>query len=400
MSGAPGFITLLDAPATLAERPRKPAGLSNMPDHFSSKPTDEPASRAVNSRILALIDFGDRHGRMTSAAVVAGLILFIGWLSYVTGTRFSPYAFYLAPIILCVLWFGWRWGCVVSVACVLMRMGMDVVIGDKDLTLGVYWTRFGHLSLYLVLVGLLHALNSLQRQLERRVQQRTAALAQALEARDELQRQLFDSGRRERGRIGHELHDGLGQHLTATALAAKMLSSELESAGHPAAADALTIVRMTQDGIAQTRQLARGLLLATIEPDQLVSELEELCGELQQEYGIKCRFTRTGAPRVLDGEQASHLYYIAHEAARNALRHARASQIEIELRTRPDELELGVTDNGSGPPVPDATLQGMGLRIMAHRSELIGGRFAINPGPGSGTCVTCAIALPSASPAI
>jgi signal transduction histidine kinase len=360
---------------------------------------DELASPAINSWVLALIDFGARRGRRSSALIVTGLVLFIGWIGYITGTRFSLYAFYLAPIILSVLWLGWRWGCAVSVACIVMRVAVDLAVGDKDMTLGIYWNRIGHLSLYLVLVGLLHAFNSLQRQLERRVQQRTAALAQALQARDELQRQLFESGSRERSRIGHELHDGLGQHLTATALAAKMLSSELEATGHPGAADAGTIVRMAQDGIAQTRQLARGLLLAAIEPDQLVAELEELCGELQKEYGIRCRFTRTGAPRGLDGERASHLYYIAHEAARNALRHARASQIEIELRTRPDLLELGITDNGSGLPGTEASLQGMGLRIMAHRSELIGGRFAITPAPGSGTCVTCAIALPVATPA-
>ncbi|HEY8994986.1 MAG TPA: hypothetical protein VIM71_10015, partial [Lacunisphaera sp.] len=199
-AGDLGFMTLLDVPAELLERSRAPPGLHHMSDHASLKTTDDPASRSVNSWALALIDFGGRCGRVTSAAVVAGLMAFIGWISYITGTRFSPYVFYLAPIILSVLWLGWRWGCFVSVACVLMRVGMDVVIGDKDLTLGVYWTRIGHLLLYLVLVGLLHALNSLQRQLEQRVQQRTAALAQALQARDELQRQLFDSGRRERSR--------------------------------------------------------------------------------------------------------------------------------------------------------------------------------------------------------
>lgn len=371
-----------------------------MPASKTPPPPDDLAAPAVNSWVLALIDFGDRRGRKVSAAVVAGLIGLIGWTGYMTGTRFSLYAFYLAPIILSVLWLGWRWGCAVSVACVLVRVGVDLAVGEKEITLNIFWTRMGHLVLYLVLVGLLHALISLQRQLERRVAQRTAALAQALQARDELQRQLFDSGRRERGRIGHELHDGLGQHLTATALAAKMLSSELEAAGHPAAADARTVVRMTQDGIAQTRQLARGLLLEAIEPDELVAELEELCGDLQKEYGIRCRFTRTGDPRGLDGERASHLYYIAHEAARNALRHARASQVEIELRARPDILELGVTDDGSGPPAPEANLQGMGLRIMAHRSELIGGRFAIMPGPGTGTRVSCAIAFPAAGAAL
>jgi signal transduction histidine kinase len=334
---------------------------------------------------------------MWSVAVVASLVTALGWLDYITGTRVSLGLFYLVPIILSALWLGWREGCTVSVICIVVRVGGDLVHGgDKSTPLSIFWNRTAFLILYVMLVGLLHALISLQRQLELRVRQRTAALAQALQARDELQRQLFQTASRERSSIGHELHDGLGQHLTATALAAKMLSSELESTGHPAVADALTIVKMTQDGIAQTRQMARGLLLAAIEPEQLTAELEELCEGLQREYGITCRFAATGTPTGLDVTKASHLFYIAHEAARNAVRHAKASQVDIELKTLPEVLELGITDNGSGLPAPDEKLTGMGLRIMAHRSELIGGRLAIGPAPGSGARVTCTLSLAAA----
>lgn len=365
-----------------------------MPNRPLPNSFDESAAPAVNAWVLGLIDFGNRRSRRWSGGVVAGLILFVGGIDYLTGTKVSLTVFYLLPIILSALWLGWRAGCVVSVVSIVARVGGDMVHqGDSGADIGVFWTRFGHLALYLVLVGLLHALISLQRQLELRVQQRTAALEQALRARDELQRQLFDTGQRERSNIGHELHDGLGQHLTATSLAAKMLSSELESGGHPAAPEARNIVRMTQDAIAQTRQLARGLLLAAIEPGELVSELEELCGNLQRESGIKCRFSLTGTPRKLDVERASHLFYIAQEAARNALRHARPSRIEISLRCHGEELELSVTDNGVGPPGPEAHPTGMGIRIMAHRSELIGGQFAIAANPTGGTRVTCEVSL-------
>jgi len=362
----------------------------------ASDPNDPPAPTSINGWVQRLIDFGNRRSRQSSFAVVAGLVLFLGWIDYITDNRVSLYAFYLAPIIFSALWLGWRAGCVVSVTCILVRVGGDwLAVGETSININIFWNRIGHLSLYLVLVGLLHALMTLHTELERRVQQRTAALAQALRSRDELQRQLLETGGRERSRLGHELHDGLGQHLTATAFAAKMLSEELESSGHPGAAHARAIVRMTQDGIAQTRQLARGLLLATIEPDQLAAELDELCRGLEKESGVACRFTRDGDLRGLDGERASHLYYIAHEAARNALRHARPNLIEIALKTLPDRLELSIVDDGSGPPDPGEKLSGMGLRIMAHRSELIGGRFAIAPGDGAGAVVTCAIALPA-----
>jgi signal transduction histidine kinase len=369
-----------------------------MSAHTTPPLIDDPADPPVNAWVIALIDFGNRHSKTWAVVVVTSLVSVLGWLDYITGTRVSLGLFYLVPIILSALWLGWRSGCTVSLTCIIVRVVGDWAYGgDESTPVSIFWNRLAYLGAYLVLVGLLHALISLQRQLEQRVQQRTAALAQALRVREELQRQVFDTGNRERSSIGHELHDGLGQHLTATSLAAKMLSAELECAGHPAAVDARNIVRMTQEGIAQTRQLARGLLLAAIEPNQLVAELEELCGDLQEEYGTTCSFARTGNPRGLDVAQTSHLFYIAHEAARNALRHAQASEIKIELKSLSDALELSITDDGSGPPPPDAKLNGMGLRIMAHRSELIGGRFAIAPCPGSGARVTCTISLPAVS---
>ncbi len=352
----------------------------------------------INGWVLALIDFGNRRSRAWSVAVVTAFVVIIGWIDYITGTRVSLGLFYLIPIILSALWLGWKAGCSVSVISIVVRVGGDLIYGgDKSTPISIFWNRTAFLILYVLLVGLLHALNSLQRQLELRVKQRTAALVEALQVRDELQRQLFNTANRERSSIGHELHDGLGQHLTATALAAKMLSSELELTGHPAAPDARMIVRMAQEGITQTRQMARGLLLAAIEPEQLTAELEELCEGLQKEFGVTCRFISVGNTAGLDVVKASHLFYIAHEAARNAVRHARASSIDIELKNQDGILELGVTDNGSGPPAPEAKLTGMGLRIMAHRSELIGGSFSISPGLESGARVTCVI--PSLAPA-
>lgn len=353
----------------------------------------------IHGWMLALIDFGHRRSRAWSVAVVAGFVSIIGWIDYITGTRVSLGLFYLIPIVLSALWLGWRWGWWVSVISIVVRVGGDMIYGgDQSTPISIFWNRTAFFIMYVLLVGLLHALNSMQRQLELRVKQRTAALADALHARDELQRQLFNTANRERSSIGHELHDGLGQHLTATALAAKMLSSELELTGHPAVGDARMIVRMTQEGIAQTRQMARGLLLAAIEPEELAAELEELCDGLQKEFGVSCRFHSVGNTEGLDVIKASHLFYIAHEAARNAVRHAQASRIEIELKNRAGILELGITDNGSGPPSPGEKLTGMGLRIMAHRSELIGGSFAIGAAPGSGARVTCVISPPVSVP--
>src|SRR4051794_5299311 len=105
---------------------------------LNSAENAEPAS--VNNWVLALIDFGDRRGRKSSATVVAALILSIGLTGYILGTRFSLYAFYLVPIVLSALWFGWRWGCAVAVTCILVRVGIDTVNGGI-MTIGMFWNR-------------------------------------------------------------------------------------------------------------------------------------------------------------------------------------------------------------------------------------------------------------------
>jgi signal transduction histidine kinase len=344
----------------------------------------------VNSWILSRIDRESKAERRRSVLIIWLLLVAIGLVDYYTGVRVSLALFYVLPVTLSVAWLGWRAGCASGFLSVLIRVTGDLAAGGYNAgALTVFWNRLIDLSMYCVLAAILHALITLQRQLEQRVKERTAALAQALQDREELQRQLFAISRRERTSIGHELHDGLGQHLTATALVAKLMSTRLEAESHPAAAEAGTLVRLLQEAISQTRLIACGLLLSTIEPGELAGELEELCDRLHREHGTSCRFLAEGTVTGLDVGQASHFFYIAQEAARNALHHARATQVDIRLRGTENAVELSVTDNGPGLPDPRPAANGMGLRIMAHRAELIGATFRLEPAPGRGLCVSC-----------
>jgi signal transduction histidine kinase len=336
---------------------------------------------------------GRHHGR--SIAIITVILAVIGWLDYITGIRVSLELFYLVPIMLSLAWLGWRTACVTAVVSIVVRVGGDyLAAGPYRYPLTAFWNRIVDLSMYLILIWVFHALISLWRELDQRVRLRTAALEQAIRTRNELQTELFEISRRERSAIGHDLHDGLGQHLTATAMAAHLLDARLTADRQPTADDARTIVRMLQEGIAQTRQIARGLLLAAIEPEELIAELEELTATLRQEHNIECRFTWRGPFDGLDAAISSHLFYIAQEAARNALRHARPTLVEISLTADDTTLELTITDNGRGLPAAGAPSTGMGLRIMAHRAEIIGGEFSLEPGgPASGTRVRCRVPL-------
>ena len=152
---------------------------------------------------------------------------------------------------------------------------------------------------------------------------------------------------------------------------------------------------MVQDAIANTRQIARGLLLAAIAPAELVAELEELADRLNREHRAGCQFLYRGdGASRLDVATASHLFYVAQEAVRNAVRHGRAKQVDVYLRIRDGRLKLVVQDDGIGLPPPPRRGAGLGLQIMVHRSEMIGATFTIERAPVGGTIVRCRVPLP------
>jgi signal transduction histidine kinase len=339
------------------------------------------------------------HSRGRSIAIILGMVVLIGLVDYLAGIRISLVLFYFVPITLSVAWLGWRAACIISVLSTLARIAGDLAVGPYHYPLAAYWNRLMDLAVYWAVVWVIHALISLRRELEQRVRQRTAALEQAIATRDQLQSQLFEVSRRERSAIGHDLHDGLGQHLTATAIAANLLAGQLASRGDPAAGDARAIEKLVQEGIGQTRQIARGLLLAAIEPGELVPELEELAATISHEQHVACHFMHHGDCPGLDASTASHLLYIAQEATHNAVRHARPTLLEISLVKEAAAFVLTVTDNGTGLPLLDPRQPGMGLRIMVHRAELIGGELSLKPAPGGGTCVRCQVPLISQTPA-
>jgi signal transduction histidine kinase len=357
--------------------------------------------RRADSWVLARLSATPGHSRGYSVAIIASLVAVIGWLDYLSGIRISLVLFYLIPVVLSVAWLGWRAGYATAVTSVVVRVVGDLAAGGYDHPLRASWNRLIDLFMYFVVVWTMHALISLLREVDERVRRRTAALQQAIAERNQLQTELFEISRRERSDIGHDLHDGLGQHLTATSIAVNLLANDLAAGGHAAANDARTIVKMLQAAIGTTRKIARGLLLAAVEPAELLPELDELAAAFSREYPIACRFVHRGVAKdCLSVAVASHIFYIAQEAARNAARHAHAAEVDISLFSDKRILELAVIDNGRGLPPADARRSGIGLRIMAHRTELIGGEFTLGPGPDGGTAVRCRVPLPAAPPSI
>jgi signal transduction histidine kinase len=332
-------------------------------------------------------------------SIVVIITLFVGWLYYATDGVVSLQIFYLVPLILAVSWLGLPGGALIAVLSAFARFFGDMALADSNFfttanLLRMGSNRFSSLLLHLVVSVIIHELILLTRQLEQRVQARTTALRQAVEARERLQNSLYEVSRRERSAIGRDLHDGLGQHLTATAMASNILSSRLTTRGDPLAGDARTVESFIKTAIDQTRQMGRGLLLETIRSEEFISELQELAAASSHEQHIVCVLTTEGRADRLDTDMTSHLFYIAREAVRNAARHGEATRVTIHLTISRALAALTITDNGRGFALkPPGDGDGMGLRIMAHRAELIGGRLQIDAAPGGGTRVDCRIPL-------
>src|SRR5438552_13537034 len=141
---------------------------------------------------------------------------------------------------------------------------------------------------YALFAGVLSKLRILVGELDRRVQERTAALQRELAERQRLDREIAQVADRERRRLGQDLHDRLGQHLTGTALAAQVLKEKLAARSAPETAQAEKLVRCVEEGIDLTRNLARGFFSPELEAEGLVVALHNLAETVRERFGINC----------------------------------------------------------------------------------------------------------------
>ena len=204
----------------------------------------------------------------------------------------------------------------------------------------------------------------------------------------ELEKQVLEISERERRRIGQDLHDGLGQHLTGIELMVQALEKKLETVSTDSAAQAARISEYVRDAIRQTKSLARGLSPVNLEANGLMSALQELTATLREIFRVKVSFDAPETVLISDNVAATHLFRIAQEAISNALKHGGARDVKVALQARPGEVCLTISDDGRGFNTASQS-SGMGLRIMGYRAGMIGGKLEVNSTEGRGTKVVC-----------
>jgi len=349
-----------------------------------------PTSALLTEFWHKIVATTDAKGRSKMAACVFALVLGIGVVDFFLPFDISLLVFYFIPVGLAVAALGWQAGIATALVSVGTWMAGDLAAGRRYPSfLVASWNALIALGTYLLVVWLLWALLRTQRQIESRVR---SELLREIGQRERLEKEVLEISERERRRVGHDLHDGLGQHLTATAIAARVLQGRLTALGIAEADQARKIVELVGHAIDQTRDLAKGLLLADIEEERLPAVLQEMATATSDQFHVRCVCQTLEAVPLRDEATASHLYRIAQEAVRNAVRHGAATRIWISLAKVNGAVTLAIVDNGAGLPPPSTRGRGMGLRIMAHRSQMIGAVFLAESRAEGGTRILCSLA--------
>ncbi len=240
-------------------------------------------------------------------------------------------------------------------------------------------------------------LAQLNAELEARVTERTRELdtanhelRQKIVDRHRLEAEIVAITERVQSRIGQDLHDDLGQQLSALSMFSSALERDLRRATHPKADAVAQLGGMIKQAINTTRGMAKGLYPIELEKGGFIIAIEELARVTQAISGVECS-VRGKATFPLGESAAIHLYRIAQEAVNNALKHAAPRRIVIDCTTVTGVPTLTIENDGLPFKKPRSRRHGLGLHILEYRAGLLGAEITISPGPDGGCKLTCSL---------
>jgi two-component system, NarL family, sensor histidine kinase UhpB len=193
----------------------------------------------------------------------------------------------------------------------------------------------------------------------------------------------------ERLRIAQELHDQVGQELTAVLLGLARVQRQLDP---PMGDELISVQDAVRSSLEDVRRIALELRPEALNDLGLISALAILCERFGQRSGLTVTQQIDDDLADLDPETELVVYRVAQEALTNVARHSGSDRASLSVRGRPGELVLTVSDEGRG--LPGGEQPGAGIRGMRERAALIGGRLTVETPPGGRGCeVTLAVSV-------
>jgi two-component system, NarL family, sensor histidine kinase UhpB len=196
----------------------------------------------------------------------------------------------------------------------------------------------------------------------------------------------------ERKRVAREIHDELGQALTAIKIDLSSLIRDAATGEDQFQSKAQSITRLVDDTIQSVRRIAAELRPGLLDDLGLVAAVEWAAEEFEARTGTKCHLDLPQDDLVIDPEHATAIFRILQETLTNVARHAKASQVNVRLAREDGDLCLEVSDNGVG--ITDEQLsagRSLGILGMRERAMLLGGKLIIRGVSPGGTTVTVRI---------
>ncbi len=209
-------------------------------------------------------------------------------------------------------------------------------------------------------------------------------------AQDQLRRfsdSIIEGQEKERAAVSRELHDGLGQVLTALRMDAVWLGDQAKDPDSEAGERARSMCELIDRAIDEVRRMASGLRPGVLDDLGIIDALDWYTGEYGKRTGIPCDFSHENVPDLTE-TLSTAIYRITQECLTNISKHASASKVEVSLRYKGGVLILSVEDNGKGCTTRDLEkTRGLGVAGMRERAILVGGGLDILSPPGGGTRV-------------
>ncbi|MBI4998659.1 MAG: PAS domain S-box protein [Rhodocyclales bacterium] len=196
----------------------------------------------------------------------------------------------------------------------------------------------------------------------------------------------------ERTRIARELHDELGQALTALRIDLGWLRGKCGSLGAPAAERVASAFGVVEQSIVSLRRISEDLRPAMLDSLGLAAAVEHHVAQFSQRTGLPCHLSMNREEFDLDGNLATAVFRVVQEALTNVARHAEASEATVSINESDTGIDLVITDDGRGITAP-GDKKTFGLLGMRERITMLGGTIDIDSQPDHGTRIACWLPL-------
>jgi signal transduction histidine kinase len=215
------------------------------------------------------------------------------------------------------------------------------------------------------------------------------------EQNQDLSGRLISAQEEERARIARDLHDDVSQRLTGAAM---MLSGLQRKIGRPELESEVvqTLITLQEINAAlaeSVRNMSHDLHPSVLQYVGLQATLRHYCATIEEHHDVKVVLNVSGELESLSSHVAICLFRVAQEGVTNAVRHARARMIRVQLAAQNGDIELEITDDGVGFVADDRTRNGLGRRSIDERARLVGGVVRWHSRPGHGTRLFLSVPL-------